>query len=172
MDTLITAIYAVSENGVIGKDNDLPWSLPADMRHFKTLTLGKPIIMGRRSFESLGKPLPRRRNIVVTRNQRFQAEGVEVAHSLEEALALCAGEPEICITGGAGLYRESIEKGYVTRIYETIVHAEVDGDTFFTLPDPEAWEIEAVEAHQADSRNEYAFTFRTLVRKPHLQKST
>ncbi|RMG71153.1 MAG: dihydrofolate reductase [Bacteroidetes bacterium] len=170
MPPLITAIYAVSENGVIGKDNDLPWSLPADLHHFKALTLGKPIIMGRRSFESLGKPLPKRRNIVVTRNPDFTFPGVEVVHSLEEGLARCQDEAEICITGGAGLYRESIEKGYVTRIYETLVHAEVDGDTFFSLPEPEAWEIAEVEAHQADDRHEHAYTFRTLVRKDSLQK--
>lgn len=159
---LIVAIYAVSENGVIGKDNDLPWHLPNDLKHFKRLTKGKPILMGRKSFESLGKPLPHRRNIVITRNPDWQAAGVEVVHSLEEAIASCQGVPEICITGGAGIYRESIEKGFVSRIYETLVHAEVEGDTFFQLPYPEQWTITEVDAHQADDRHEFAYTFRTL----------
>ena len=162
MAQTITAIYAVSENGVIGIDNDLPWHLPQDLKHFKQLTLGKPILMGRKSFESLGKALPRRRNIVITRNLEFTAPGIEIAHSLEAAIALCAGEPEICITGGAGIYRESIEKGYVSRIYETLVHAEVEGDTHFALADRDTWNITEVDARQADERHEYAYTFLTL----------
>jgi dihydrofolate reductase len=162
---IINAIYAVSENGVIGKDNDLPWKLKDDLRFFMKKTMGFPIVMGRKSFDSLGKPLPKRRNVVVSRNPNFQAAGIEVAHSLEEALELLKDEPEIFITGGAGVYKESIEKGYVNRIYETLVHAEVEGDTFFELPDPDNWEIVAVDARQADERNEFAYTFRTLVRK-------
>lgn len=164
-DQIVNAIYAVSENGVIGKDNDLPWKLKDDLKFFMNKTVGFPIIMGRRSYQSLGKPLPRRRNIVVSRNPDFQPEGVEVYASLEEALDTLKEEPEVFITGGAGVYKESIEKGYVNRIYETLVHAEVEGDTFFELPDPENWEIVAVDARQADERNEYAYTFRTLKRK-------
>ncbi|MEM7659441.1 MAG: dihydrofolate reductase [Bacteroidota bacterium] len=156
------AIYAVSENGVIGIDNDLPWHLPEDLKHFKRRTKGKPILMGRKSFESIGKPLPHRRNLVITRNPDFSFPGVEVAHSLEEAIAMCEGEPEICITGGAGIYRESVEKGYVNRIYETLVHAEVEGDTFFELSDRDQWTITEVDARQADDRHEYAYTFLTL----------
>ncbi|MEL6135216.1 MAG: dihydrofolate reductase [Bacteroidota bacterium] len=97
---LIVAIYAVSENGVIGKDNDLPWKLPKDLKHFMNLTLGKCVIMGRKSFDALGqKPLPRRRNIIVTRQADYHAEGVEVAHSLEAAIEMCKDEAEICISG-------------------------------------------------------------------------
>ncbi|GAB4421924.1 MAG: dihydrofolate reductase [Bacteroidia bacterium] len=165
MQPLVFAIYAVSENGVIGRDGDLPWRMPTDMKHFMDLSMGKPVIMGRRSYEALGKPLPRRRNIVITRDGAYAAPGIEVADSLEAALALCSDAPEVCIAGGAGVYRESIEKGYVTRIYETIVHAEVDGDTFFTLPNPGDWEIVEVASHQASDRDEYAFTFRTLERR-------
>ena len=164
MTQIISAIYAVSENGVIGKDNDLPWHLPNDFRFFKQYTMGKPILMGRKSFEALGKPLPGRRNIVITRNSNYQAEGVEIAHSLESAIALCKDAPEICISGGAGIYRLSIEKGYVDLIKETLVHAEVEGDTFFQLPNPEEWEIVEVDARQADDRHEFAYTFRTLKR--------
>lgn len=162
---IINAIYAVSENGVIGKDNDLPWKLRDDLKFFMKKTMGHPIIMGRKSFESLGKPLPKRRNIVVSRNSDFRPEGVEVYASLEAALEAVKGEGEVFITGGAGVYRESIEKGYVNRIYETLVHAEVEGDTFFSLPDPQNWEIVEVDARQADERNEYAYTFRTLEKK-------
>ncbi|MEO0472612.1 MAG: dihydrofolate reductase [Bacteroidota bacterium] len=161
----IIAIYAVSENGVIGKDNDLPWKLPRDMKHFMNHTTGKTIVMGRKSFEALGKPLPRRRNIVITRNPDFRAEGITIVHSLEAAIEAGKNDGEVWITGGAGVYLESIEKGYVTKIYETLVHADIDGDVRFKLPNPEAWEITAVEAHQADDRNEYAFTFRTLEKK-------
>lgn len=165
MKQLISAIYAVSENGVIGKDNALPWHLPNDLKHFKSKTKGKSIIMGRKSFESLGKALPNRRNIVVSRNPAFKAEEIEVAHSLEEAIAMCQGEEEVCITGGAGVYKESIEKGYVSRIYETLVHAEVEGDTYFFLKNEEDWEVIEVMACQADARHEHAYTFRTLARK-------
>ncbi len=165
LSPLIVAIYAVSENGVIGKDNDLPWHLPNDLQHFKKLTLGKPILMGRKSFESLGKALPKRRNIVITRNPSFQAPNVEVADSLEAAIDLCTDEAEICISGGAGIYLESVQKGYVTRIYETVVHAQVEGDTYFMLPDPASWEIIEVDARPADDRHAYPYTFRTLEKK-------
>ncbi|MEO0896891.1 MAG: dihydrofolate reductase [Bacteroidota bacterium] len=164
-DQIVNAIYAVSENGVIGKENDLPWRLRDDLKFFMQTTLGFPVIMGRKSYDSLGKPLPKRRNIVVTRNTEFSAEGVEVVHSLEEAMELVKDEPEIFITGGATLYHESVAKGFVTRIYETLVHAEVEGDTHFSLPDPDAWEIIAVDARQADDRNEFAFTIRTMIPK-------
>ena len=165
MAQLISAIYAVSENGVIGKDNQLPWHMPNDLKHFKKHTLGKPILMGRKSFESLGKPLPKRRNIVITRNHSFAFPGVEVAHSLEEAIEMCRDEAEICITGGAGIYRESIEKGFVTKIYETLIHADVEGDTFISPLDEAEWDIIEVDARQADERHEYAYTFRIWEKK-------
>ncbi|MEM7370703.1 MAG: dihydrofolate reductase [Bacteroidota bacterium] len=167
MSQLIFAIYAVSENGVIGKNNQLPWHLPNDLKHFKAKTQGKPILMGRKSFESLGKALPKRRNIVISRNPSFTAPGIEVAHSLEEAIQLCHAEPEICITGGALIYRESIEKGFVSRIYETLIHAEVDGDTFFHLSNEDEWTITEVDARQADERHAFAYTFRTLEKISH-----
>ncbi|MCI4671467.1 MAG: dihydrofolate reductase [Bacteroidia bacterium] len=161
----IAAIYAVSENGVIGKDNDLPWKLKDDLKFFMNTTMGFPIIMGRKSFESLGKPLPKRRNIVISRNPTFNPEGVEMCRSLEEAIDLLKEEALIFITGGAGVYKESIDKGYVNKIFETLVHADVEGDTFFKLPNPDNWEITDVDARQADDRNEYAYTFRTLIKK-------
>jgi len=162
MDQIISAIYAVSENGVIGVDNDLPWRLPNDLKFFKSKTIGKPIIMGRKSFESIGKALPKRRNIVLTRNKDFHAEGVETYQSLEAALEACKDEPEVCITGGAGVYEKAINEGYVNLIYETLVHAEIEGDTFFKLANPQEWKIVEVDARQADEKHEYAYTFRTL----------
>jgi len=162
MSQIISAIYAVSENGVIGIDGDLPWHLPNDLKFFKSKTLGKPIIMGRKSFESIGKALPKRRNIVLTSNKEFQAENIEVYHSLKEAIAACADEPEICITGGGGVYHKAISEGYVNLIYETLVHGEFEGDTFFNLQDPENWEIIEVDARQADDQHDYAYTFKTL----------
>lgn len=162
----IIAIYAISENGVIGKDNDLPWKLPTDMRHFMRSTKGKTIIMGRKSFESIDcKPLPRRRNIIITRKEDFQAPGAEVANSLEAAIEMAGNQEEIWITGGARVYEEAIKKGYVNLVYETLVHAEIEGDVTFSFPNREDWEITQVEAFQADDRNEYAFTIRTLERK-------
>ncbi|MDW3646170.1 MAG: dihydrofolate reductase [Bacteroidia bacterium] len=162
MDQIISAIYAVSENGVIGVDNDLPWRLPNDLKFFKSKTIGKPIIMGRKSFESIGKALPKRRNIVLTRNKDFHAKGIEVYQSLEEALAACKEEAEVCITGGAGVYEKAINEGYVNLIYETLVHAEIEGDTYFKLANPREWKIVEVDARQADDKHEYAYTFRTL----------
>ena len=162
MDQIISAIYAVSENGVIGVDNDLPWRLPNDLKFFKSKTIGKPIIMGRKSFESIGKALPKRRNIVLTRNKDFHADGIEIYQSLEAALEACKDEPEVCITGGAGVYEKAINEGYVNLIYETLVHAEIEGDTYFKLANPQEWKIVEVDARQADEKHEYAYTFRTL----------
>ena len=162
MTQIISAIYAVSENGVIGKDNDLPWHLPNDFKFFKQYTMGKPILMGRKSFEALGKPLPGRRNIVITRNPNYQAEGVEVAHSLESAIALCKDAPEICITGGAGIYRLSIEKGYVNLIKENTGSCRSRRRYFFSASQSQEWEIVDVDARQADDRHEFALLFERL----------
>ncbi|MEO1451216.1 MAG: dihydrofolate reductase [Bacteroidota bacterium] len=161
----VLAIYAVSENGVIGKEMDLPWHLPNDLRHFKALTLHRPIIMGRKSFASIGKPLPKRRNIVLTRQADFKAEGVEVVSSLEAAMELVKEEAVVCITGGAGVYKEAFEKNLVTKVHETLVHADVEGDVHFSLPNSEAWKIADFKAHQADAQHEFAYTFRTFIKK-------
>ncbi|MEZ4827067.1 MAG: dihydrofolate reductase [Bacteroidia bacterium] len=161
----ISAIYAISENSVIGKENSIPWRLSADLKRYKQLTMGKPIVMGRKTYESIGKPLPGRRNIVISRNRDFAAEGIETADSLEAAIELCGDVPEIFIVGGTALFLEGVEKGYISRIYETFVHADVEGDTFFHLPQEESWEITDVESHQADEKNEFAYTYRTLIRK-------
>lgn len=162
---IIALIYAASENDVIGKDNDIPWRLSADLKRFKQLTTGYPIIMGRKTFNSLGRPLPKRRNLVITRNTSLQQAGVEIYYSLEEALAACQKEEKAFIIGGAGLFAESIAKDLVQRIYFTRVHAEIEGDVFFPFPDEKNWEIVEVESNQADDKNEYAYTYITLERK-------
>jgi dihydrofolate reductase len=162
---LVAVIYAASENDVIGKDNDIPWKISADLKRFKRLTTGYPIIMGRKTFESLGRPLPKRRNMVVTRNVDYHADGIEIYHSLEDALAASEEEEKAFVIGGAGLFAESIEKGFVNTIYFTRVHAEVDGDVFCPLPDEKDWTIVEVESNQADEKNEYAYTYITLERK-------
>lgn len=157
----ICAIYAVSDNGIIGDKNDLPWRLPADFRYFKQTTQGKPVIMGRNTCEALGKPLVKRRNIVLTRQADYAppTAGFEVVHSWEEALQACADAPEIFVIGGAQIYQQAFERDLITHVYQTSVHADVDGDTAFSLPNPEAWHMVSVDAHQADDENEHAYTY-------------
>lgn len=162
---IISAIYAISENGVIGNKNDLPWHIPADLQHFKQITLGKTIIMGRKTFDSMGRPLPKRRHIVVTRDKNWTKEGVEVAESLEKALAMVKGELEIFIIGGSILLEYAFDKNYINRIYQTLIHAEVEGDVFFNIPCPEKWEIISADFQKADHNNQYSHTFIELQMK-------
>ena len=115
----------MAENGVIGRENRLPWRLPADLRRFKSVTMGKPVIMGRKTYESIGKPLPGRSNIVVTRDPDYRAPGCQVVHSLEQALEAGAGHAEVMVIGGAKLYRQAL--GRAQRMYLTLVRAEVEG---------------------------------------------
>jgi dihydrofolate reductase len=166
MSAFLSAIYAVSENAVIGKENDLPWHLPNDLAFFKAQTLGKPILMGRKTYESIGRPLPKRRNLVLTRQPDVHPQGVEVYASLDDALATCASDPEVVLIGGAGLFKEAFDRRLVGRIYQTLVHAEVDGDVHFELPEASTWHVDWVEAHQADERHAFAYTFRILVPTP------
>ena len=126
----LSLIVAMARNRAIGVDNHLPWHLPADLKHFRALTMGHPIIMGRKTFDSIGRVLPGRRNIVVTRNRDYRPDGVEIVHSVEEALEKCRDENEAFVIGGAHLYQDAIHR--VSRIYVTEVHAEVKGDVFFS----------------------------------------
>jgi len=149
----------MSENRVIGASNDLPWHLPADLKYFKATTLGKPIIMGRKTFESIGRPLPGRRNIVVTRNAEWRHVGVDVVDSLDTALAtaknVCSAE-EVMVTGGAQIYEQAL--GSVDRMYITEVALTVDGDAFFPNFDPSEWNEVSRETHEAQDGNPaYAF---------------
>lgn len=133
----LTLVAAIAKNGVIGSNNRLPWNLPEDLRHFKKLTWGKPVIMGRKTFDSLPHPLPGRRNIVVTRSQEWYQAGVEAVTSLDEALALVGRTGEACLIGGADMYRQGLP--YVNRMCLTEVNAELNGDTFFPVFDRTEW---------------------------------
>ena len=159
---MISIIVAVSENGAIGSDNRLPWHLPDDLKRFKALSLGKPIVMGRRTFDSIGRPLPGRTNIVVSRQRGLAIEGVSVVHSLEQALAAAGSVPEIVVIGGAEIFRQALPR--TNTIHLTRVHARVGGDVFFPEIDPHQWREAAVEHHAVDERHQYAFSFVTLQR--------
>ncbi len=159
---MISIIAALAENRVIGVNNTLPWRLPNDLKHFRRLTTGHAIIMGRKNYESIGRPLPERTNIVVTRNRDYRASGCLVAHSLDEALALAQNDPEIFIIGGAEIYREALARA--DRLYLTQVHAAVDGDTFFPETNRNDWEETTRERHGADDKHAYAYSFVVLER--------
>ncbi|AFL72996.1 dihydrofolate reductase [Thiocystis violascens] len=160
---ILALVAAVAENGVIGRDNALPWRLPADLAHFKRLTLDKPIVMGRRTWESLPGLLPRRRHIVLSRNPDFRADGCTVVASLDAAVAVAGGVPELMIVGGAALYTEALPRA--SRLYLTLVHVRVDGDALFPHWDPTQWhEVTRIE-HAADARNAFAMTFLELRRR-------
>ena len=162
MGARLTLVAAVADNGVIGRDGALPWHLPDDLRYFRNCTLGKPVVMGRRTFESIGKPLPARRNLVLTRAAAASGAGVEYVSSLAAARALAQDEPELCVIGGASLYAQAL--GAATRIHLTQVHAEVAGDVYFPLAELAGWrEIERLE-HPSDARHAYAMSFVTLER--------
>lgn len=155
-------MVAVAANGVIGRGNQLPWHLPEDLKRFKATTLGKPILMGRRTFESIGRALPGRSNLVLTRDPAFQAGAVQVVHTLEEALEAAAGAPELVVIGGALVYREAL--AVARRIYLTRVAADVVGDTYFPELEAARWRPIERDTHPADARHAHALTFETLER--------
>lgn len=154
---LVTLIVAVADNGVIGRENTLPWHLPEDLKRFKRLTMGKPMIMGRKTFESIGKPLPGRLNIVVTRDTNYRHEGVRVVHDTDAALAAAAEAPEVMVIGGAELFRHFLERA--GRIHLTRVHGNIDGDVMLPALDIRQWEVIERERHEADERHAHAMTF-------------
>lgn len=164
-EPIISAIVAMSENHVIGVDNQLPWHLPSDLQHFKSLTTGHPILMGRKTYESIGRPLPNRTNIVITRDASFSAPGCVVVTSIGEAIAHAKAKnsPEIFIIGGAEVYKQLLP--VIQRIYLTVVHDEFEGDAFFPDLDSRVWKQVKREAHEADDKNEFPFSFITLERK-------
>jgi dihydrofolate reductase len=159
----LTIIAALADNGVIGRAGSLPWHLPDDLRRFKSLTMGRPILMGRRTFESIGRPLPGRRNLVLTRSARPFPAGVQAVASLASALEACAKDPEVCVIGGAEVFREALPQA--DRLELTRVHARPKGDVSFPQFELEQWrEISRIE-HAADDRHACAMTFLTLDRK-------
>lgn len=170
MSIPLAIIVAVADNGVIGRDNTLIWRLRTDLQHFKALTLGKPMVMGRKTFQSIGKPLPGRETIVVTRDKDFRPEGVQIASDLELALALAAdragamGADTIPIVGGGEIYRQAMPMADL--IHLTRVHCAPEGDTFFADPDPAQFVETRRESHPAGAQDEFAFTFVDYQRLP------
>ena len=161
----VSLIVAVSTNGVIGRDGDLPWRLPSDLRHFKATTMGHHLIIGRATWDEVGRPLPGRTMVVVTRNRDFAAEGVLTAHSLEEALALARDDGEPFIGGGAEIYRQALEADVVERMHITRVHARVEGDTFFPEVDWDRWLLADRIDRPADEKNGHPFSFEVWDRR-------
>ena len=159
----VSLVVAHAENRTIGRSGRLPWHLPDDLKYFKRLTTNHTIVMGRRTYESIGRPLPNRRSIVISRDPAFRANGVEVARSLEKALAMAAGDDEVFIIGGAEVFERGIE--LADRIYLTMIHADVEGDVQFPPIDEAEWEAVKRQYHAADDRHAYAFTFITYQRK-------
>jgi len=159
---IVSLVLAMSENRVIGRDGGLPWHLPKDLQHFKKLTVDHTVIMGRKTFDEIKHPLANRRNVVVSRNPDFQPRGATVVPSLDEALALGATEREVFVIGGGEIFRLALPRA--DRLYLTIVHASVEGDTYFPSFDATAWALEEEERHEADEKHAYPFTFRTYSR--------
>jgi len=160
--TSIALVVAVAENGVIGRGGSLPWRLPDDLKHFKEVTLSKPVLMGRRTFESIGRPLPGRRNLVLTRSECHERADVEYVTTIDEAMRRVTGAPQLCVIGGSEVYALTLPLAQC--VYLTLVHGSVQGDTRFPLEALQAWrEIGRVE-HAADERHAYAMSFVTLLR--------
>ncbi len=154
--TQVVLIAAVSENGVIGRDGDMPWHLPDDLKRFKRITTGHPVLMGRRTWESIGRPLPGRHNLVLTRDAGYTADGATAVHSIDEACAAMDG-PTLMVIGGGEIYRLFMESANAVEL--TRVHAEIDGDTTFPPLPEDQWQCVARDRHSADDHHTHAFTF-------------
>ncbi|MEE4196449.1 MAG: dihydrofolate reductase [Bacteroidales bacterium] len=160
---MLSIIVAVAENNVIGKDNRLIWHLPRDLKHFKETTTGHYIIMGRKTFESNGRPLPNRTNVIISRAKDYHAEGCIVVHSLEEALRKAQDDSEAFIIGGGKIYELALP--LVDRIYLTKIHHSFEGDTFFPEINRDEWELIDQRYFEADEKNKYPFSILVLDRK-------
>lgn len=162
----ITLVVAVADDGVIGAQGALPWHLPEDLRRFKTATLGKPIVMGRKTFDSIGRALPGRQNIVITRQHDYRPtdSSVVVVHDLDAALDAACDAREVMVIGGSDIYALALPRA--TRVLRTRVQAKVQGDTFFPSLPATHWHVVASERFEVDERNAYALTFETLERSP------
>lgn len=159
---MISIIVAASTNDVIGAQGDLPWRLSDDLKRFKAVTMGKPIVMGRKTWESIGRALPGRRNIVITRQEGFVADGCEVVPSAAAAITAAGDVDEIMVIGGSQVYELFLPEAQ--RLYLTRVHADVSGDAYFSAIDDNEWRLISDEAHSADERNEFDFSFRAYER--------
>jgi dihydrofolate reductase len=162
---LVSIVVAMDENGGIGRNGQLPWHLPDDLRRFKQLTLGKPIVMGRKTWDSIGRALPGRHNIVVSRRPGLELPAATVVASLDQAFAAAGDVPEICVIGGAEIFRLALPLADIVHL--TVVHATLPADTHLAPFDPREWIETAREPRQADARHDHAFSFVTLQRKPH-----
>ena len=162
---ILSLLVAADENNVIGKDNKLPWHLPNDLRYFKNLTWAMPILMGRKTFESIGKPLPGRKSIVITRNPEWNHDGVTVVHSVDAALAAAQKEDvkEIFVIGGAAIFREAFP--VARRIYLTRIHHNFDGDVYFQELSPQEWTLVKETHCSPDEKNAFAHTFQVWERQ-------
>ena len=158
----ISIIVAMAQNNVIGFQNKMPWHLPAELQYFKQVTMGKPIIMGRKTYESIGKPLPGRKNIVITSQQDYQADGISIVHSLDAALQQVQDAPEVMIIGGAKIYEQAVH--LANRMYVTVIDHCFEGDTFFPHWDTHLWQVIAQMTYAADEKNPYAYKTMTLER--------
>jgi dihydrofolate reductase len=161
---LISLLVAATENDVIGRDHGMPWHLPDDLKHFKALTLGKPVLMGRRTYESIGRPLPGRINLVLTRAANWSVPGVTVVADLDAAIGAAGFAPELVVAGGAQVYALALPRA--TRIYLTRIHAVIEGDTRLPELDLRHWHELSRELHPVDARHPYAMSFVTLQRRP------
>ena len=160
---LVSIIVATDERGAIGREGGLPWRLPDDLKRFKTLTMGKPIVMGRKTWDSIGKPLPGRQNIVITRRAGLELPGASVVASLDDALTVAGDVPEVCIVGGAEIYRLALPR--TDFIHLTRVHAVVDADTYFPEFRADEWDELLIENHAADEKHTYAYSCVELRRR-------
>jgi dihydrofolate reductase len=161
----LTIIAAVANNNVIGMNNQLIWHIPADLKRFKALTMGKTLIMGRKTFESIGKPLPGRSTIIITRNSDYMAEGCRVASSLKDALCMVKEEGEVFVAGGGEIYRQVINLHFTRKLLLTRVYANFEGDSFFPELNTEKWELVDREDNPIDDNNKYPFAFLTYKRR-------
>lgn len=160
---ILSIIVAFDERRLIGRDNGLPWHLPADLKHFKSITMGHHMIMGRKTFESIGKPLPGRQSVVITRKNDFQPAGTAVVNSLEDAMHFCATEEEVFVIGGAQIFEQAMP--LASKLYITQIHHVFEGDTFFPEISQEHWELVSKEDHEADEKNPWAYSFLTYRKK-------
>jgi len=162
--TILSMIVAHADNRIIGKDNDMPWHLPADLAYFKKTTLGKPVIMGRKTYYSIGRPLPGRLNIVISRDTSLQIDGVEVVQSVEQALTLAGDVEEIMVIGGGAIYQHCLPKA--DRLYITHIDASIDGDTQFPAYDlVDDWQAVSEDVFLPDEKNAYKLTFKVYQRR-------
>lgn len=153
----IAQVVAISQNRVIGKDNQLIWHMPADLKHYKNITMGHHMIMGRKTYESIGRPLPGRTTVIITRDKNYKAEGCIIVNSLDEALKVAASDSEPCIVGGGEIFRQAMS--ITDKIYLTIIHHDFEGDTFYPELDPAEWKLIKREDFQPDEKNRYPYSF-------------